>query len=115
MDSLLESVRVLDLTDEKGLLCGRILGDMGADVIVIEPPSGNSARRRGPFYQDIPHAERSLFWFVLNTNKRSITLNLETVDGRELFKKLVRTSDFVIESFSPHYMDDLGLGYEVLA
>ena len=115
MDSLLDSVRVLDLTDEKGLLCGRILGEMGADVIVVEPPSGNSVRRRGPFYQDTPHPERSLFWFVLNTNKRSITLNLETVDGRELFKKLVRTSDFVIESFSPHYMDDLGLGYEVLA
>ena len=114
MDSLLDSARVLDLTDEKGLLCGRILGDMGADVVVVEPLSGNSARRRGPFCHDIPHPEKSLLWFLLNANKRSITLSLETVDGRELFKRLVKTADFVIESFLPQHMVDLGLGYEVL-
>ncbi|MDY7031895.1 MAG: CoA transferase [Thermodesulfobacteriota bacterium] len=114
MDGLLDSIRVLDLTDEKGLLCGRILGDMGADIITVESPAGNSARTRGPFYKDVPHHERSLFWFTLNSNKRGITLNLETVDGRELFKKLVKTADFVIESFPPGQMDTLGLGYDIL-
>jgi crotonobetainyl-CoA:carnitine CoA-transferase CaiB-like acyl-CoA transferase len=115
VDNLLDSVRVLDLTDEKGLLCGRILGDMGADVVIVEPPSGNSARRRGPFYQDIPHHERSLFWFFLNTNKRSITLNLKSAGGIELFKELVKTADFVIQSFPPQYMSKLGLDYDVLS
>lgn len=115
MDTLLDSVRVLDLTDENGLFCGKILGDMGADVIVVEPPSGNPARRRGPFFQDIPHLEKSLFWFALNTNKRSITLNLENADGVELFKILVKNADFVIHTFSPHYLDKLGLNYEVLS
>lgn len=112
---LLNSYRVLDLTDENGLLCGRIMADLGADTIVIEPVEGNPARRIGPFYHNIPHPEKSLFWFSLNTNKRSITLNLKTLDGREIFKQLVRTADFVIESYSPGYMEELGLGYEVLS
>lgn len=111
---LLGGYRVLDLTDEKGLLCGRTLGDWGADVIKIERPGGDSARNIGPFYKDNPDPERSLFWFATNANKRSITLNIETVDGREIFKKLVKTADFVIESFDPGYMEDLGLGYSAL-
>jgi len=111
---LLNSYRVLDLSNEKGLLCGKILGDFGADVIKIEPPGGDSARNIGPFYKDIAHPEKSLYWFALNTSKRGITLNIETADGREIFKRLVKTADFVIESFDPGYMDSLGLGYPAL-
>jgi len=106
---------VLDLTDEKGLYCGKVLGDLGADVIIVEPPQGHPARNRGPFYKDQVHPEKSLYWFALNTSKRSITLNLETRDGRELFKELVKTAHFVVESFPPGYLDSLGLGYDDLA
>jgi crotonobetainyl-CoA:carnitine CoA-transferase CaiB-like acyl-CoA transferase len=112
--SFLEGYRVLDLTEETGHLCGKLLGDMGADVIKIEPPEGDAGRNNGPFYKDIPHPERSLNWFFTNLNKRGITLDVETFDGRELFKKLVTTAHFVIESFEPGYMDSLGLGYEEL-
>jgi len=109
--SLLGGYRVLDLTDEKGLLCGKLLGDLGADVVKIEQVGGDPARSIGPFYRDVPHPERSLFWFYTNLHKRSITLNIETADGRAILKKLVENADFVVESFEPGYMDSLGLGY----
>lgn len=112
--TFLDGYRVLDLTDEKGHLCGKLLGDMGADVIKLEPPGGDAGRDRGPFYKDIPDRERSLQWFFTGLNKRSITLNLETADGKGLFERLVETADFVIESYEPGYMDSLGLGYEEL-
>ncbi len=112
--TFLGGYRVLDLTDEKGHLCGKLLGDLGADVIKIEPPGGDAGRNRGPFYKDIPDPEKSLPWFFTCLNKRGITLNLDTTDGRELFKRLVKTADFVIESFEPGYMDSLGLGYDEL-
>ena len=113
--SLLQGCRVLDLTDEKGLLCGRILGDFGADVVKIEKPGGDPARNKGPFYKDLPHPERSLFWFYTNANKRSITLNLETAEGIDIFRHLVRTAHFVVESFEPGYMASLGLDYPNLS
>ncbi len=112
---MLSCYRVLDLTDEKGFLCGRALGDLGADVIKIEKPGGDPSRSRGPFYHDIPDPEKSLYWFAFNANKRGITLDIETADGREIFKKLLKTADVVIESFAPGYMDKLGLGYPVLS
>jgi benzylsuccinate CoA-transferase BbsE subunit len=105
---------VLDLTDHKAQLCGKQLADMGADVILVEPTGGSSARRLGPFYHDIPHPERSLFFWTYNTSKRSVTLNLESPLGREAFKRLVRDADVVVESFQPGYMASLGIGYEQL-
>jgi len=96
-------------------LCGKILGDLGADVIKVEKPGGDPSRRIGPFYHDIPDPEKSLYWFAYNNNKRGITLSIETADGRELFKRLVGTADIVIESFAPGHMDKLGLGYSVLS
>ncbi|MFC2034468.1 CaiB/BaiF CoA transferase family protein [Chloroflexota bacterium] len=113
-EGALSPYRVLDLTDEKGLLCGKLMGDMGADVIKVERPGGDPARNIGPFYHDEPDPEKSLFWFALNTSKRGITLDIETIDGNELFRNLVETADFVIESFPPGYMDSLGLGYSDL-
>jgi crotonobetainyl-CoA:carnitine CoA-transferase CaiB-like acyl-CoA transferase len=109
--ALLEGLRVLDLTDEKGLFCGKVLGDFGADVIKIERPGGDPARNIGPFYKDIADSEKSLFWFATNTSKRGITLNIEVPDGQALFKRLVKTADIVVESFEPGYMDCIGLGY----
>jgi len=113
--SLLESFRVLDLTDDKGFLCGKILADLGADVIKVEKPGGDKARNIEPFYQNTPHPEKSLYWFAYNFNKRGITLNIETKDGQKIFHQLIKTADFVIESFPVGYMDKLGLGYSALS
>jgi len=110
-NALLKKIRVLDLTDEKGLLAGRLLGDMGADVIKVEKPGGDSARNIGPFYHDIPDPEKSLFWFALNYNKRSITLDIDTQHGKDILEKLIKTADIVIESFSPGYLKKIGLSY----
>jgi benzylsuccinate CoA-transferase BbsE subunit len=114
-EGMLSPYRVLDLTNERGFLCGKLLGDLGADVIKIEKPEGDPARRLGPFYQDDPDPEKSLYWIGFNTNKRGITLDIETADGQEIFKRLVRKADFVVESFDPGYMDRLGLGYSNLS
>jgi len=113
-EGMLGPYRVLDLTDEKGLICGKLFGDLGADVIKIERPGGDAARNIGPFWHDEPDPEKSLYWFALNANKRGITLDIETVDGREIFKKLVATADFVIESFKPGYLKKLKLDYRAL-
>lgn len=114
-ETLLGGRRALDLTDERGFLCGRILGDLGVDVIKVEPPGGDRARNIGPFYHDVVDPERSLYWFGCNLNKRGITLDIETADGRALFKRLVEGADFVIESYPPGHMDGLGLGYQGLS
>jgi len=114
VEGMLSPYRVLDLTDEKGLLCGKLLGDLGADVIKIERVGGDLARNIGPFYHDEADPEKSLFWFAFNTSKRGITLDIETADGQELFKRLVKSTDFIIESFPPGYMEKIGLGYSTL-
>jgi benzylsuccinate CoA-transferase BbsE subunit len=111
---MLNNCRALDLTDEKGFLCGKMLADLGADVIKVERPGGDPARNKGPFWHDIPDAEKSLYWFAYNNNKRGITLNITEVSGQEIFKALVKKADFVLESFHPGYLDSLGLGYSAL-
>ena len=111
---LLSPYRVLDLTDERGLLCGKILADLGADVVQVEPPRGSKARRLGPYYQDNVHPEKSLYWWAYAANKRGITLDLHTADGRQLFLRLVKDAHFLIESEPPGHLADLGLGYQEL-
>ena len=113
-DSPLSPFRALDLTDEKGYFCGKMLADLGADVIKVEPPEGDPGRNIGPFYHDIPDKEKSLYFFAYNTNKKSITLNIETKDGQEIFKRLAKTADFVIESFASEYLDKIGLAIQSL-
>ncbi len=112
---MLSPYRVLDLTNELGFLCGKILGDLGADVIKIEPPGGDPSRKIGPYYRDVPDQEKSLYWFAYNNNKRGITLNIESVKGREILKQLVKTADIIVEAFHPGYLDGLGIGYEALS
>jgi crotonobetainyl-CoA:carnitine CoA-transferase CaiB-like acyl-CoA transferase len=109
--NMLSGCRALDLTDEKGFLCGKILADLGVDVIKVERPGGDPSRRMGPFWRDIADPEKSLYWFAYNNNKRGITLDIEMSDGKQIFKELVKKSDFVIESFDPGFMENLGLGY----
>ncbi len=111
----LEGLRVLDLAGELGLLCGRTLADLGADVVKVEPAEGEPARRLPPFAGDELGLERSLTWLAGNVNKRGITCNLQVESGRDLFRRLVATADVVIESFAPGELDRLGLGYDALA
>ena len=103
--------RVLDFTDERGLLAGQILADLGADVIHIEPPGGSRARLRGPFVDDREDREGSLLWWAYARNQRSIVLDLEDADDRTLLSRLLATADFLIESESPGVMEARGLGY----
>jgi crotonobetainyl-CoA:carnitine CoA-transferase CaiB-like acyl-CoA transferase len=109
----LGDIRVLDLAGEIGQYCTKLLADLGADVIKIEPPGGDPVRAMPPVYQK--HPEMSLYWLNLNTNKRSITLDIGKPEARPLLEKLVATADVVVESFEPGYLDSLGLGYEALA
>ena len=113
-EGLLNGFRALDLTDEKGFACGKILAALGVETIKVEKPGGDPARGVPPFLHNKPDPEKSLFWLAFNTNKRSITLDLTTGEGRGLFLKLVATSDFILESFTPGYMETLGLGYDAL-
>jgi benzylsuccinate CoA-transferase BbsE subunit len=115
MNTAMDAYRVLDLTDDKGFFCAKILGDLGADVLKIERPGGDPARKAGPFYKDDPDPEKNLNWFAYNLNKRGITLDIEKEAGRALFKKLVERADFVIESFPVGYLEGLGLGYKTLS
>lgn len=113
--TLLHGYRILDLTDEKGLLASRILADMGAEVIKVEKPGGDDARRIGPFYNDQIDPENSLFWFAYGMNKKSITLDLTKKEGQEILKKLAKKADFLFESSPTGYLPALGLGYEELS
>ena len=111
----LAGLRILELADETGQFCGKLLGDLGADVVKIEPPGGERNRRVGPFLDDIPHPERSLSFWYYNTSKRGITLSLETADGRGLFRRLAATSDVILETFRPGFLASLGLDYDSLS
>ncbi len=110
----LAGLRILELADEKGQFCGKLMGDLGADVIKIEPPGGETTRHVGPFLDDIPHPERSLSFWYYNTSKRGITLNLETADGRQLFRRLAAATDVILETFLRGFLATLELGYDSL-
>ena len=113
---MLSPYRVLDLTDHRGELAAMILGDLGADVIRVEPPLGSTARQQGPFYSDqsTPEDPLSLQFFAFNRNKRSIALELSTDAGREDFFRLVESADFVIESAPGGPLEKAGIGFEDL-
>ena len=112
---MLDTCRVLDLTDHRGLVCGQILRDLGADVIHVEPPGGSPARGVGPFAGDDPHPERSLHWWAYARGQRSIVLDLDTPAGRDVLLGLVRGADFLVESAAPGVQAARRLGYADLA
>ena len=112
--AMLSPYRVLDLTDEQATLCGKLFADLGAEVIKLEPPGGDRDRLKGPFYRDERDPEKSLHWFAYNTGKKSVTLDLESEAGRDLFRRLVITADFLIESTPADHLENLGLGYDEL-
>ncbi len=110
----LHGIRVLDVTTTwAGPMCGCVLADLGADVIKIEALTGEIARRLPPF---LPGTNPSLSFFhtTVNRNKRNLTLELRSPEGREIFMRLAARADVVIESFRPGTMDKWGLGYDAV-
>ena len=111
----LEGVKVLDLTHHvAGPYCTKLLADFGADVVKVERPGGDPARRIPPYFHDETGPDKSLLFLYLNTNKRSVTLNLKTPQGLNLLKELVRDSDVLVENFAPRVLPSLGLDYPSL-
>lgn len=106
----LQPYRILDLTTHRGWLAGRLLADLGATVIKIEPPGGDAGRKLGPFADDVADPEGALAWWAYNRGKRSATLDLGTARGRDLLLKLAAGADAVLESFDPGQMEAWGLG-----
>lgn len=111
---MLTPYRVLDLTDERGFLAGKILGDLGADVVKVEPPGGDPARRAGPFLAGAPGVERSLPWLAMNTSKRGVVLDLAAEADAARLRALVGSADVLIESDAPGTLAAQGFGYEAL-
>ena len=112
---MLSPYRVLDLSDERGQLCGHVLASLGAEVIAIEPPGGTRTRTIAPFAGDVESPDTSLWHWSYNRGKKSVVLDLQTDEGREELLRLAIGADFLIESAGPGGMEELGLGYDVLA
>src|SRR5471030_3119023 len=113
MSQALNGIRVIDMThNQAGPACAQILGFLGADVIKLEEPKGGDVARTN--MRDKPDSD-SLFFLILNANKRSVTLNLKTEDGKALFRRLIAESDVLLENFGPGALDRLGLGYDSLS
>ena len=111
--ALLDGVRVLELaTGVAGPYAGKLFADYGADVVKIEPPEGDEARRWGPFLTPTPGPDTSALFLHLNSNKRSITLDPSRNGGRALAERLISSADVVIESYPPGTLEAWGLGFE---
>ena len=108
-------LRVLEIADERGEFLGKLLAGAGADVVKVEPPGGSRTRAIGPFYQDKPHPERSLFFWHYNFGKRGVTLDIKKAPGRDLLTRLIPSFDIIIHTGAPGELDDLGLGYKALS
>jgi len=112
---MLKHLRVVEIAGFGTAMCGEILGDLGADVVVVEPPGGAALRRRPPFYEDTPDPNRSLPWWAYNRNKRGVTLDLAQPDGAALLRRLVAGADFVVEGLGPSGLEAHGLSYDAFA
>lgn len=112
---MLSPYRILDLSDERGLFCSRILSELGADVVHVEPPGGSPARRTGDHAGGVVDPERSLTWWAMARDTRSIVLDLDLDTDRSTFHELVRSADVLIESADPGTWEARGLGYEELS
>ncbi|HVM98332.1 MAG TPA: CoA transferase, partial [Candidatus Acidoferrales bacterium] len=112
--SALERLRVIDLTDVSGAYCGKLLADMGAEVILIEPPGGSAMRKMEPYWNDSDGSSHSLVFAHYNTNKQSVVIDVQSPDERQTLQRLMGTSDVVIESYRPGDLERLGLSFDSL-
>src|SRR3977135_2764057 len=108
----LAGIRVIELADEQAEYCGLTLGGLGAEVIKVEPPGGNSTRRIGPFYEDKEGPERSLFFWYYNRGKRSLVLDLNQQKDRDRLRALVASADILLDSTPKGELDKLGMSKE---
>jgi benzylsuccinate CoA-transferase BbsE subunit len=104
----LAGLRVVDLASRQGAFAGKLLADLGADVVKVEPPGGDAMRSIPPFWQGVPHPDRSLFFWFYNTSKRGITLDWTRPAGTALLRRLVDGADVLIETEPPGRLADLG-------
>jgi crotonobetainyl-CoA:carnitine CoA-transferase CaiB-like acyl-CoA transferase len=107
-------LRVVDLTSEHGAYCGKLLAELGADVIKVEPLGGDPARRIAPFFHGKPDGENGLFFLFMNTGKRSVVLDLEKAGGKRVLGALLDGADVLVEDLSGKRLRELGLEYEAL-
>jgi len=114
MTGFLFDVKVLELADEKGEFCGKLLAGAGADVLKVEPPGGNSTRSLGPFYHDEAHPDRSLYFWHYNFGKRGVTLDIHTPEGTAILKNLIAQSDVLLDSLPLDTLEKLGLDWGAL-
>lgn len=110
----LTGYRIVEFATEGGQFTGRMLAGLGAEVIKIEPMGGDPLRGIGPFYKDQPHPERSLAFWVFNAGKKSITLDAQQPEGREMAKRLIKTADVFLTCQQPGLLESLGLDYASL-
>lgn len=110
----LDGVRVLEVAGRLTGYTGKMFAGLGADVVLVEPPRGVLMRRYPPFVDDIPDEERSLWFSYIHTGKRGVTLDLDTVDGQSIFRRLAARAHVLLESEQPGVMGVRGLGYERL-
>ena len=111
----LTGLRVVELAREPLALAGKLLADMGADAILVEPPGGDPSRSYPPFQDDIAGDDRSLYWWHYHTSKRSVVLDLDSADGQARFRALIATADVLLEAEPRQRLKALGLDYEELA
>ncbi len=113
--SALDGVRVVEFGEMiAGPYCGKMLGDIGAEVIKVERPEGDLARAYGPFPEDAPHPEKSALFLYTNTSKRGVTLDLNVAGDVEALKKLLRWADVFIDSHAPSVLANRGLDYDAV-
>jgi crotonobetainyl-CoA:carnitine CoA-transferase CaiB-like acyl-CoA transferase len=105
----LEGLKVVELASEHAALAGKMLGDLGADVIVVEPPGGHPSRAYGPFADDVEDPERSFWWWYYNTSKRGVVVDLSTVEGVAQLRRLIAEADIVLEGEQPGALAALGI------
>jgi crotonobetainyl-CoA:carnitine CoA-transferase CaiB-like acyl-CoA transferase len=114
MGALLEGLRVVELASDRAAYAGKLLGDLGADVIVVEPPGGHASRGYGPFVDDDPDPDRCLWWWHYNTSKRSVVLDLASDEDKARFRRLAATADIVLEGEDPGVLEALGIDHPSL-
>jgi crotonobetainyl-CoA:carnitine CoA-transferase CaiB-like acyl-CoA transferase len=112
--SFLQGVRVIELADELGEYCGKVLAGLGADVIKVEPLGGEITRSYGPFFNDDPHPDRSLYFWHYNFGKRGIVLDLDSEEGAHQFMRLAETADIIIDTRHRDYLNGRGVGYDAI-
>jgi benzylsuccinate CoA-transferase BbsE subunit len=113
-EDALHGIRVLDLSGPAGNYCGKLFADLGADVILVEPPGGTALRHCGPYADDRAGPETSLPFLHQNSNKRGVTLNLDRPQGQDILRRLAATADLLIETEKPGTMAARGLGQDEL-